>query len=127
MAEHRFQDIWKEQCAAAGGIRDRHGVASALDYLIGEKLLGYAKAAVTRPEFARELPRFVAEVRTLFSAEEISLYLDHLERVAAFEDEQVPADDDDDFLMDAPEQRAAARARLTQLKDLLTSNMLGTG
>ena len=53
MAEHRFQDIWKEQCAAAGGIRDRHGVASALDYLIGEKLLGNAKAAVTQPEFAR--------------------------------------------------------------------------
>jgi len=65
-------------------------------------------------------------LRTLFSAEEIRLYLDHLERVAACEDEQVPADDDD-FLMDAPEQRAAARACLTQLKDLLTSNMLGTG
>jgi hypothetical protein len=36
---------------------------TALDYLIGEKLLTYAESAVTRPEFARELPRFVAEVR----------------------------------------------------------------
>jgi len=50
-----------------------------------------AEAAVTRPEFARELPRFVAEVRTIFSAEEIRLYLDHLERMAAFDDEQAPA------------------------------------
>ena len=46
---------------------------------------------MTRPEFARELPRFVAEVRTIFSAEEIRLYLDHLERMAAFDDEQAPA------------------------------------
>jgi hypothetical protein len=53
MAEHRFQDIWKEQCEAACRVRDRHGVVSALDYLIGEKLLSYAEAAVTRPEFAR--------------------------------------------------------------------------
>ena len=127
MTEHRFQDIWEEQCEAACRVRDQHGVVSALDYLIGEKLLNHAEAAVTRPEFAWELPRFVAEVRSIFSAEEIRHYLDHLERVAAFEDEQAPAEGDDDFLMDTPKQRAAARARLAQLKDLLTSNMLGTG
>jgi hypothetical protein len=127
MTEHRFQDIWKEQCEAACSVRDQHGVVSALDYLIGEKLLNYAEAAVTRPEFARELPRFVAEVRNIFSAQEIRHYLDHLERMAAVEDEQTPAEDDDDFLMDTPEQRAAARARLAQLKDLLTSSVLGTG
>ncbi len=102
-------------------------MVSALDYLIGEKLLNYAEAAVTRPEFARELPRFVAEVRNIFSAQEIRHYLDHLERMAAVEDEQTPAEDDDDFLTDTPEQRAAARARLAQLKDLLTSSVLGMG
>ncbi len=127
MTEHRFQDIWKEQCEAACRVRDQHGVVPALDYLIGEKLLDYAEAAVTRPEFARELPRFVAEVRNIFSAEEIRHYLDHLERMAALEDEQAPTESDDGFLMDTPEQRAAARARLAQLKDLLTSNVLGTG
>ena len=124
MTEHRFQDIWKEQCEAACRVRDQYGVVSALDYLIGEKLLSYAEAAVTRPEFARELPRFVAEVRNIFSAEEIRLYL---ERMAAFEDEQAPAEGNDDFLMDTPEQCAAARARLAQLTGLLTSNVLGTG
>ena len=126
MAGHRFQDIWKEQCEAACTVRDQYGVVSALDYLIGEKLLGYAEAAVTRPEFARELPRFVTGVRNIFSAGEIRHYLDHLERMADFEDELVPAEGDDDLLMDTPEQRAAARSRLAQLKDLLTSNVLGT-
>jgi hypothetical protein len=127
MDGHRFQDIWKEQCEAACSIRDQHGLVPALDYLIGEKLLNYAEAAVTRPEFARELPRFVAKVRSIFSAGEIRHYLEHLERMAALEDEQAPAGDDDGFVMDTPEQRAAGRARLTQLKDLLTSNILGTG
>jgi hypothetical protein len=123
----QFQDIWKQQCVAARSIRVQHGVLSALDYLIGEKLLTYADTAVTRPEFARELPRFVAEVRDIFSDEEIRPYLDHLERMAAIKDEQVPEEnDDDDFLRDSAEQLAAKRARLAQLKELLTSTMLGT-
>jgi hypothetical protein len=91
MAEH----IWKQQCAAARNVRAQHGILSALDYLIGEKLLTYAEAAMTRPEFARELPGFVAEVRDIFSSEEIRHYLDHLERMTAIEDEQ-PANEDDE-------------------------------
>jgi len=89
MVKLEFQDIWKEQCVAARSVRAQHGILSALDYLIGEKLLIYAETAVTRPEFARELPRFVAEVREMFSGEEIGHYLNHLERMAAIEDEQV--------------------------------------
>jgi hypothetical protein len=52
MTERRFRDTWKEQCEAACKVRDQHGVVSALEYLIGEKLLNYAEAAVTRQEFA---------------------------------------------------------------------------
>jgi len=81
MTGRRFQDIWKEQCEAARGVREQHGVVSALDYLIGEKLMTYAEMAVGRPEFARELPRFVAEIRSIFSAEEIRPYHEHLERM----------------------------------------------
>ena len=40
----------------------RYGVKSALDYLIREKLLHFADAAEKRPEFARELPRFLARI-----------------------------------------------------------------
>jgi len=127
MTEHRFQDIWKQQCVAARSIRVQHGILSALDYLIGEKLLTYADTAVTKPEFARELPRFVAEVRVIFSGEEISHYHDHLERMAAIEDERPTDEDNSDFLNDSAEQLAAKRARFTQLRDLLTSTLLGTG
>jgi hypothetical protein len=128
MAENKFQDIWKEQCAAARSVRVRHGTLSSLDYLIGEKLLTYAETAVTRPEFARELPRFVAEIRDIFSSEEIRHYLDHLDRMAAIEDEHAPNENDDsDFFSESPEQLAAKRARLAQLRELLTSAVLGTG
>jgi hypothetical protein len=127
MVEHKFQEIWKQQCVAARSVRVQHGTLFALDYLIGEKLLTFADTAVTRPEFARELPRFVAEVRDIFSGEEIRHYLDHLERLAAIEGEQAANEnDDDDFLSDSPEQLAAKRARFAQLKKLLTSTVLGT-
>jgi hypothetical protein len=127
MIERRFQDSWKEQCEAARGVREQHGVVSALDYLIGEKLMTYAETAVRRPEFARELPRFVAEIRSIFSAEEIRLYLEHLERMDAQEEEAFPAEAaDDDVTIETPEQRAARRARLARLKELLTVSVLGT-
>jgi hypothetical protein len=124
MAEHK--DIWKEQCAAARNVRVQYGLLSALDYLIGEKLMTYADTAVTKPEFARELPRFVAEIRDIFSRDEIRHYLDHLERMAAIEDEY-DENDDGDFFSDSPEQLAAKRERLVQLRELLTSTVLGTG
>jgi hypothetical protein len=127
MTEHRFQDIWKQQCVAARGIRVQHGILSALDYLVGEKLLTYADTAVMNPEFARGLPRFVAEVRDIFSGEEIRHYIDHLERMAVIEDGQVTDDDNSDFLKDSAEQLAAKRARFAQLRELLTSAVLGTG
>jgi hypothetical protein len=126
MAGQKFQDIWKEQCVAARSVRAQYGILFALDYLIGEKLLIYAETAVTRPEFARELPRFVAEVREMFSGEEIGHYLNHLERMAVIEDEEAGNQGDDELFDDSPEQRAAKRARLAQLKELLTSPVLGT-
>ena len=128
MTGRRFRDIWKEQCEAARGVRKQHGVISALDYLIGEKLMTYAETAVGRPDFARELPRFVAEIRSIFSSEEIRLYLEHLERMDAQEEEALSAEPaDDDFIIETPEQRTARRARLTRLKELLTASVLGTG
>jgi hypothetical protein len=38
------------------------GAKSALDYRIREKLMNFAQVAEQRPEFARGLPRFLAEV-----------------------------------------------------------------
>jgi phosphopantothenate synthetase len=51
-----FHKVWQEQCEATRTIRERFGVKSALDYLVGEKLLNFASEAERSLEFAAELP-----------------------------------------------------------------------
>ena len=74
----RFEKIWVEQCRATRGIRRRFGAKSALDYLIGEKLIRFAEAAEQHPEFAAELPRFQAAVWNIFNPYELAGYLSSL-------------------------------------------------
>ena len=71
----RFEKIWAEQCRATRTIRRRFGAKSALDYLIGEKLMMFAEAAKDEPEFAEELPRFLAAVWQVFNEYEIDGYV----------------------------------------------------
>jgi len=71
----RFEKIWVQQFRATTGIKRRFGAKSALDYLIREKLLNFAEDAERRPEFARELPRFLAEVWRIFNEFEIAGYI----------------------------------------------------
>lgn len=95
----QFHKIWIEQCEATEGIRERFGLENALDYLIGEKLFHFVQASEQRPEFAAELPAFVAEIRRLFTAGEICAYLDHLEKtkyLAPLEPEPDVDDEDPD-------------------------------
>ena len=128
MTGRRFQDISKDQCEAARGVREKHGVISALEYLIGDKLMTYAETAVGRPEFARELPRFVAEIRSIFSAEEIRLYLQHLERTAAQEEEALAADPaHDDFIVETPEQRTGRESAIGVAEGTPDCECVGTG
>ena len=47
--ERRWHEVWREQCEAAESIRLRHGVESAFDYAVGEKLLTFAEAAEEHP------------------------------------------------------------------------------
>lgn len=127
MTRDRFQDIWKDQCDAARSVREKFGVVKALDYLIGEKLMTFAEAAATRPEFARELPQFVGEIRRIFEHDEIRVYIEHLERMDAIREEEIAAEPEgDDGLIDDPERREEARVRFARLKELLTSSILGT-
>jgi hypothetical protein len=70
----KFHKIWVHQCRATRRIKKRFGVKSALDYLLGEKLLNFAEAADQRPEFAAELPRFQAEVWNVFNPYELAGY-----------------------------------------------------
>jgi hypothetical protein len=71
----RFEKVWVKQCRATKGIRRRFGAASALDYLVGEKLVMFAEAAEQRPEFATELPRFLAAIWRVFNQYELAGYV----------------------------------------------------
>jgi hypothetical protein len=55
-----FHKIWIDECAATEDIRESFGPEKALDYLIGEKLLTFLMASEQDPEFAAEVPAFVA-------------------------------------------------------------------
>jgi hypothetical protein len=71
----KFHKIWLQQCGATRRIKRQFGVKSALDYLVGEKLVNFAEAADQRWEFARELPRFQAAVWKIFNPYELAGYL----------------------------------------------------
>ena len=73
MSARKHHEIWNEQCEAAETIKARYGLKAAFDYVVGEKLINFASAATKHPEFARELPRFVSEVRRMFTPEEIRI------------------------------------------------------
>ena len=99
-----FHKIWIDQCAATEDIREHFGLENALDYLIGEKLFAFLMASERDPQFAAELPPFVAEIRRIFTAEEIRIYLDHLERtkLLAPPDPVLDIEDPDDEIEDEP-------------------------
>ena len=71
----RSEKIRVQQCKATKGIKVRFGAKSALDYLMGEKLLRFADEAERRPEFAKELPRFLAATWRVFNQYEIAGYV----------------------------------------------------
>jgi hypothetical protein len=80
MSQIQFERKWIEQCAAARRVKSHFGLANALDYLIGEKLLTFAEVAERSAEFMEELPDFLQEIRAVFSLEETSEYATQLER-----------------------------------------------
>jgi hypothetical protein len=75
LARMRFEKIWVKQCNATKGIRRRFGAKGALDYLIGGKLTMFAEEAERRPEFAKELPRFLAAIWQVFNQYELAGYV----------------------------------------------------
>jgi hypothetical protein len=76
-----FHKIWIDQCDAGRAIRERFGLEKALGYVVGEKLLNFVQAAETHPEFAREIPNFIEEVKDIFEPHELRAYLDGVRRV----------------------------------------------
>ena len=122
--ERRWHEVWREQCEAAGSIRLQYGIASAFDYVVGEKLLTLAEAAEENPEFARALPQFVSELRRMFTPEEIEEHLARIES-ARLERAMDAMDVYDPELDDLAASDAEAR-RFGFVKELLTAPSLGT-
>jgi hypothetical protein len=128
----KFHEIWVEQCNATHEIKLRYGVKAAFDYLVAEKLLNFADAATSRPEFAKELPRFVAYVRDMFTPQEMRTHLARIEReqieyAAENDDEEDDEFDDDHELIRGSPAAAVERARqFAIVKELLTAAELGT-
>jgi hypothetical protein len=65
--------IWIAQCEAAETVRTRFGLKAAFNYIVGEKLINFVEAASNNRAFAQELPRFISEVRRMFTPEEIGV------------------------------------------------------
>jgi hypothetical protein len=115
-----------EQCEAAEDIRRRYGLAAAFDYVVAEKLLMFAEAAARRPEFARELPRFVARVRGMFTPEELQTQIARIEheRIAR-EALLAEIEEEDDPFRESPEAAAERAQRFSIIRELLTAAELG--
>jgi hypothetical protein len=124
MSARNHHEIWIEQCEAARTIKTRYGVTAAFDYVVGEKLINFASAASQHPDFARELPRFVSEVRRMFTSEEVRTHLVRLEREQS--ERAVDLSEEDELFPESPVAAAERVRQFTTIKEFLTASQLGT-
>jgi hypothetical protein len=120
---------WLEQCRVATTIKERYGLKSAFDYLVSEKLLDFARAAEREPELARQLPRFVSEVRRIFQVDEIRFHLARVEREQGAQELVLHDDeifDEDEVFRENPEISAARARSFKLIRQLLLAPQLGT-
>jgi hypothetical protein len=125
----QFHKIWIEQCEATKEIRDEFGLQRALGYLIGEKLFSFVAAAEQHPEFATELPQFLAEIQRLFTSQQVCSYLDNLEHTKflsppeAVDDSDLDAEGYEDELLDNPVLGAQEILRFARIKEVLQAEV----
>ena len=128
MAETKFLKIWVAQCDACATIRAQYGLSAAFDYIVVEKLANFVEAAITNPEFARELPTFVAEVRRLFTADELQAEMVRYDRRSMAADREHDHDgadpDGDDPFAELP-AATSNPPHFTAIKELLFTPVLG--
>ena len=96
----------------------------SFDYIVGEKLINFADVASRHRDFAQELPRFISEVRRMFTLEEIGAQLMRIEREQNQEEEDVL--DEDDPLGEDPASIAERARQFMTIKELLIATTLGT-
>jgi hypothetical protein len=91
------RELWQGYCEAAPGIRERFGLANALEYVVGEKLMMFAQMAESDEGFRAELPAFCERIRCLFTRGEIQGHFESAEREPVI---------DADLLEEASEEEA---------------------
>jgi hypothetical protein len=79
------RELWQGYCEAVPGIRERFGLANALEYVVGEKLMTFSQMAETDEKFRAELPAFCERIRCLFTRAEIQGYFESAERESAID------------------------------------------
>ena len=126
MSARKMHEIWKEQCESARVIKLRYGLQAAFDYVVAEKLLNFISAAADHPEFARELPRFVSEVRRMFTPAEICTHIARIELEQRAKDADASEYDEDDTFRESPAAVAARAQQFSVIKELLTAPEFGT-
>lgn len=70
------RELWQGYCEAAPGIRERFGLANALEYVVGEKLMTFSQMGESDESFRAELPMFCERIRCLFTRVEIQGYFE---------------------------------------------------
>jgi len=130
----KFHEIWIEQCDAAQEIKLRYGLKAAFDYIVAEKLLNFA--AASDPEFARELPRFIAQVKGLFTPQEIRTQLDRIGHELREYDADIEEGDnfskadelreEDELIIESPAAAAERARQFATIRELLIVAELGT-
>jgi len=91
------RELWQGYCEAVPGIRERFGLANALEYVVGEKLMTFSQMADSDENFRVELPAFCEAIRCLFTRAEIQGYFELAEKESAI---------DADLFADASEEEA---------------------
>lgn len=124
MTQRKAHLVWIEQCKAVQMVKARFGLKAAFDYIVGEKLLNFAEASTHNSDFARELPRFVSQVRGMFTPDEIAMQLLDIER--AQKEEGNDAFEEDDPFRESPVAATERVRRFNLIKELLTATTLGT-
>jgi hypothetical protein len=126
MGSRKFHEIWIAQCEAARDIKSRFGLQAAFDCVVAEKLLEFTCTAADHPEFAKELPRFVSEVRRMFAPDEMRTQIARVEREQHEKTARAnAADDNDELLPESPAIVAAQARQFAIIQELLTAPELG--
>ena len=106
------------------GIEAEFGTEKALSYLIGEKFINFLAVAVDNATFRREIPAFVAEIRTIFEPWQLAEFLEIAKQTEPFDAEDYHEADDAEMkrqleFRSATELLPVERAREWLLEDNL--------